>query len=221
MLRKEGKPLNQSIGKELSAKLDEEIGRAMPGFNSAPFQPMRTWVMPVLLPTLKEELSGAKPLDLLLWERAKAAGKRVHGIQTTADQNKSLDALTEEEQVKFLEYSLQTISEAREAGKDPVATLTELYRKGEPEAIERWFEEDKQRSLALVKGTPSEALYEKIVKGILTDRDKVMADYVKKTLEKQGDQVHFFAVGAGHLALKGGVPGLLREAGMKIALVAE
>ena len=36
MLRKDGKTLKQSIGPELSARLDEEIGALMPGFNSAP-----------------------------------------------------------------------------------------------------------------------------------------------------------------------------------------
>ncbi|MFM7180602.1 MAG: TraB/GumN family protein [Verrucomicrobiales bacterium] len=221
MLRKDGKTLKQSIGPELSARLDEEIGKIMPGFNSAPFQPMRTWVLPILLPTMKEQLSGAQPLDLVLWERAKKAGKKTRGIQTTADQTKSLDELKEEEQITFLDLSLQALAKAREDGEDPITSMIQLYRKGDPEALSKWFLEDKQRSLDLVKGKPEEALFEKILKGILNDRDVVMADYVKKTLEKEPDSTHFFAVGAAHLALKGGVPDTLREAGVKVTLVVE
>lgn len=221
MLRKDGKTLKQSIGQDLSTRLDEEIGRAMPGFNSAPFQPMRTWVIPVILPTLKEQLSGAKPLDMVLWERAKAAGKKTRGIQTTDEQTKSLNALGEDEQVTFLDLSLKTLAKAREEGEDGIATLVGLYREGDPPAIQKWFDMEEKRSLELVKGTPSEALYKKILKGILTDRDELMAAYVKQTIEKQGDSVHFFAVGAGHLALKGSVPDRLCEAGMKVTLVTE
>jgi uncharacterized protein YbaP (TraB family) len=221
MLRKDGKTLRQSIGPELSKRLDEEIGKMMPGFNSAPFQPMRTWVLPILLPTMKDQLSGGKPLDMVLWERAKKAGKKTRGIQTSAEQTKSLDALKEEEQIAFLDLSLQALAQAREEEEDPIAKMIELYRKGDPAALEKWFQDDKRRSLDLVKGKPEEALFETILKGILTDRDVVMAEFVKKTLEKEPDSTHFFAVGAAHLALKGGVPDLLREAGFKVALVTE
>lgn len=221
MLRKDGKTLKQSIGPELSKKLDEEIGKLMPGFNSAPFQPMRTWVIPILLPTMKDQLSGGKPLDMVLWERAKKAGKKTQGIQTSAEQTESMDALTEEEQIAFLDLSLQALAKAREDGEDATTALIQLYRKGDPAAMEKWLEEDKRRSMELVKGTPSEALFEKVLKGILTDRDVVMAEHVKKTLEKDPAKTHFFAVGAAHLALKGGVPDLLREAGIKVELVAE
>ena len=221
MLRKDGKTLRQSIGPELSAKLDEEIGNIMPGFNSAPFQPMRTWVLPILLPTMKDQLSGGKPLDMVLWERAKKAGKKTRGIQTSADQTKSLDALTEEEQIIFLDFSLRTLAKAREEREDPISALIDLYRKGDPAALEQWFQDDKQRTMELVKGTPKEALFEKILKGILTDRDVIMADFVKKTLGNEPDSRHFFAVGTAHLALKGGVPDLLREAGFKVTLVTE
>jgi uncharacterized protein YbaP (TraB family) len=219
MLRKDGKTLNQSIGPELSEKLNEEIARVMPGFNSAPFQPMRTWVLPILLPTMKEQLSGAQPLDMVLWERAKKAGKKTRGIQTSADQTKSLNDLTEEEQIHFLEFSLASIAKARAEGEDPIAMLIELYRKGDPVALETWLETDKKRTLELVKGTPKEALYEKVMKGLLTDRDLVMAEYVKKTLGKEPDSTHFFAVGTAHLAPEGSVPDLLREAGVEVVLV--
>lgn len=221
MLRKDGKTLKQSIGEDLSTKLDEEIGRVMPGFTSAPFQPMRTWVIPILLPTLKEQLTGAQPLDMVLWERAKAAGKKTRGIQTVADQSKSLNALTEEEQVRFLALSLETLAKARDEGKEPVTEMIDLYRKGDPAGIEKWFQQDRERTMALIKGTPKEAVYDKVLKGILNDRDVIMADYVKKTLEKEGDRTHFFAVGTAHLALKGGVPDLLRKAGVKVTLETE
>lgn len=221
MLRKDGKNLKQSIGPELAARLDEEIEALMPGFDSTPFQLMKTWVLPITLPTMKEQLSGAKPLDLVLWERAKAAKKKTRGIQTTAEQTKSLDALTEAEQIDYLDASLKAMAKAREEGKDMIGSIVEIYRKGDPDALATWFEEEDRRARELVKGTPSEALMDKVLKGVLNDRDVVMAEYVKKTLEKDKESTHFFAVGTAHLALKGSVPDMLREAGYKVTLVTE
>lgn len=221
MIRKDGKNLKESIGPELAARLDAEIEAMMPGFNSAPFLLMKTWVLPITLPTMKEQLAGAKPLDMVLWERAKKAGKKVRGIQTTAEQTKSLEALTEEEQVAYLDATLQAMAKAREEGKDMVTQLVDLYRQGDPAGLETWFKEEDKRSRELVKGTPTEALMDRILKGVLNDRDVIMAEYVKKTLEKEPDGVHFFAVGTAHLALKGSVPDILREAGMKVTLVTE
>jgi uncharacterized protein YbaP (TraB family) len=122
LIRADGKTLAESIGKELSAALDEELKAINPALDSLPFQTMKTWVMAVTLPLLKSQLQGQKALDSILWARATKAEKKAAGIET--DRNVSMSATIDEklqaapDQVNFF-----AVGTGHLVGKESIVTL--------------------------------------------------------------------------------------------------
>ncbi|MBG7606971.1 MAG: TraB/GumN family protein, partial [Verrucomicrobia bacterium] len=86
MMRKDGQALNDALGEEISARLDEELKLINPALDSTAFQPLATWVVGMSLPLLPDQLAGRKALDIVLWEEAAAAGKKTGAIETLASQ---------------------------------------------------------------------------------------------------------------------------------------
>lgn len=215
VMRKDGKTLGDSIGKELLEQVNAELKLVNPALDATPFQPMKTWSLAATLPVLKDQLGGGQPLDMVLWERAVKAGKKTAGMETIEGQTKGFDELAEADQVILLKETLALLKEDRAAGKDSIKALLEAYVSGEPAKVEAEFEKQLHE---MVQGEHKE-LGERLMKRILTDRDKIMADYIMATLKKEPGTTHFFAAGAAHFCPKKSIRSHLEAAGYKITRI--
>lgn len=212
MMRKDGKSLDQAIGNELSAELNAELKLINPALDSTPFQPMTTWAAAILPQILPHQLEGGKPLDLKLWEQAEAAGKKTAGMEKPEAQLIAFTELTEEQQVILLAETLKIMRKERAEGKDTAKEMIAAYVSGEPANVSAVMD----RALrAMAKGEHAE-LGEKLMKRLLNDRDKTMADFITKTLSDQPGTCHFFAAGAGHFCSEISIATHVREAGYTV-----
>lgn len=215
IMRKDGKTLADSIGKELSAQVDAELKLVNPALDATPFQPMKTWYLAATLPVLKDQLAGGEPLDLVLWGRAEKAGKKTAGMETIEGQTKGFDELAEADQVILLEETLTLLKKERAEGKDSIKALLEAYVSGDPAKVNEEF--DKQ--LREMADGENKELGERLMKRILTDRDKIMADYIAATLKKDPGTIHFFAAGALHFCTEKSIRSHLETAGYKVTRI--
>lgn len=215
VMRKDGKTLAESIGKELSAQVDAELKLVNPALDATPFQPMKTWYLAATLPVLKDQLAGGQPLDMVLWERAEKAGKKTAGMETVEGQTRGFDELAEADQVILLEETLRLLKTERTEGKDTMKALLAAYVAGEPAKIVEEFDKGLRE---MAEGEHKE-LGERLMKRILTDRDKIMADYIMATLKKDPGTVHFFAAGAAHFCSAKSIRSHLETAGYKITRI--
>lgn len=216
LMRGDDKKLNEVLGQKLAARLNKELEEINPELNSEPFQPMKTWAVAYTLPYLEEQIKGIKPLDMVLWERAEEEGKKTHGMQTTKDQIKGFEALTEDEQTQFMKTALDYMEVNR----------SDNGRKWKKEAVKVYVSGDADKTFAIASdwmaamtGGEDTPLFKKLKRSILIDRDVIMVDYVEKNLKAEPNEVHFFAAGAGHYAGKESVPSLLEKKGYSVTRI--
>lgn len=217
MMRADGKTLGAAIGEDLSDQLDAEFKLINPALDSTPFQPMKTWVAALLPKLLPEQLGGGKPLDMRLWEEAAAAGKRTAGMEKVEDQTAAFNELTEPEQVILLSETLKILKKERAEGKDSTQLLIDAYLTGDPEKV---VAEIDHSLLEMAEGQHAE-LGRKLMKRLLGDRDKIMADYIATVLKENPDTCHFFAAGAGHFCAEKSIRSHLAEAGYTLTRIKE
>jgi len=213
MMRKDNKTMSESIGKELTAKIDAELRAVSPMFNMKVFNPMKTWVMVVTLPQIKEQVGGKKPLDFQLWERAVKEEKSALPLETHEEQTRGLNALTEAEQVGLLKATVEQMQKARKEKKDPIKPLLDLYLTGDSQKISEFLEKEFNNDQM-----PKE-LRDKFIKGLLHERNKRMADNIHMNLIQHPNKSHFFAVGAAHYLNDKSVCEFLEKKGYKITRV--
>lgn len=192
MMRKDGKTMTESLGPELVKKVNAEIALVSPMLTMEPFNPMKTWLLVVILPQLKEQMEGKQPLDLQLWNKAKEAGKKTLPLETAEEQMGGMNALTEKEQVTLVQLSVDRLIEDRAKGADSLKELLDLYLQGDVKQLGDYFEKEFND-----EKIPKE-LVEKLASALFYDRNQRIANNIDKELTQNPDQSHFFAVGTGH-----------------------
>lgn len=212
VMRHDGKRLSDSIGPDLTKRLEGELKRINPQLSSEPFQPLKTWYVAIMLPMLSFQLEGGKPLDMALWDRAEREGKKTAGMQTTVEQLAGFRDFNEKEQVVLLEETLRLLKKDRDEGKDSTKDLVNAYISGDVERIEA----ECDKALKATSEGEHKELGERLIKRLLTDRDVIMADYIEAALKKSPDEVHFFAAGAAHYTGKNGVRAHLAKKGYTV-----
>ncbi|WP_367871441.1 TraB/GumN family protein [Luteolibacter sp. Populi] len=215
VMRGDETTLSESIGPDLVKKLNAELKRINPALDATPFEQLKTWYVAIMLPLLKLQLDGTKPLDMLLWEKAAKAGKKTAGMQAIADQLAGFNEFNEKEQVVLLSETIRFQREEREAGKDSLQLLIDAYLTGDTKKIE----EEVDKSLKATLEGEHKELGERLIKRVLKDRDVIMADYIDATLKKSPEDVHFFAAGAAHYSGDSSVRALLEKKGYKITRI--
>ncbi|MCH7226487.1 TraB/GumN family protein [Haloferula sp. A504] len=211
-IRADGKKLSESIGEELHDQFARELKAVNPALVPEVFESFKTWAAAVTVPLLEAQLSGATPLDGIVWNEAKKAGKTTGALEKAADQFGIFDGLTEEEQIILLSESLRLQREARADGENPVDKLVEAYVSGDPKRVEAEVE---RQFLEMIKGE-HKALGEKLLKQLLDDRDTKMAGTMAARLEAEPGKSHFFAVGAAHYVGKDNIGEQLRKKGYTV-----
>ena len=217
MMRKDGRKLDESIGKELAAKLNAELKLINPALDSSPFQTMTTWTAAILPQLLPHQMEGGQPLDMKLWDQATEAGKETAGMEKPAAQLIAFTELTEDEQIILLAETLKGMKKERAEGKDTTQELIDAYITGEPEKIAAVID----RSIREMAEGEHKELGEKLLKRLLNDRDKTMADFIIATLKDQPADSHFFAAGAGHFVGEINIATHLVDAGYTVTRVEE
>jgi uncharacterized protein YbaP (TraB family) len=96
-----------------------------------------------------------------------------------------------------------------------VKDLLAAYVTGDPAKVVEEFDKGLRE---MAKGEHKE-LGERLMKRILTDRDKIMADYIAATLEKDPATTHFFAAGAAHFCPEKSIRSHLEAAGYKVTRI--
>lgn len=156
---------------------------------------------------LPDLLDGRTSLDAQLYADAQAAGKKVGGLETVAEQAGTFDVFTTAEQTALLDAALRELEEP--TGAPTSAMLVEWYLSGE----------DAKLASALAHTPGDEALARKFEAEVLVARNHRMAQRIEALLEKAPDEALFVAVGALHLVGPENLPQLLKARGCDIARV--
>lgn len=217
IMRQDGMTLSQSLGEELSGKLDEALKAINPALDATPFQTFKTWAVAATVPLLGIQLEGMTSVDQMLWNRAVEEGKTAAAMETADFQMGVFEAFTEEEQKIFLAETLRLLAEQPNAGKDMMREMIDTYVKGDAEAIKEMLE----KSFNEMREGPHKELGQRLWDKLLVERDQSMAAVIVERLKASPGTVHFFAAGAGHFVGDTSIRSHLEKAGFQITRVEE
>jgi uncharacterized protein YbaP (TraB family) len=208
-------PKGRTLATVLPKDVHERVERLFEskGLPLAPFEPLKVWAVAVQITVLDKLLVFAtkKPLDVVLYARAQAAGKQVGGLETPEEQVAAIEVLTEKEQVHMLRETLDLLDKHRARGSDPVEALMAPFVAGDDKALlGAMFESYDPKSPVDVK----------LMKKLFWDRNAVMADRIAAELARSRGSAALFAVGAGHVVGDEGIVARLAKRGLGVRRVA-
>ncbi len=190
-------PLTERVSPAERPQLDKAVKEA--GLPLASLNAMETWLATVSLSTQQLSKQGLDPklgVEKTLTVKAQAAGKKLTGLETAAEQMGFLDALPEADQRAYLSATLKEWPGMR----TKLGELIGYWTAGNVEALGKAMNEG-------VSETP------KLAKVLLADRNARWADWIKTRMAQSGTV--FVAVGAGHLAGPESVQAMLAKRGLK------
>jgi len=210
MLLPEGETLQDHLPDAMEERLQTELQSISPILNLQHFNRLTPWALQMTLSFIEDQIDypNRLPLDLVLHNRARDAGKEVGGLETVEEQIDLFADLSDEEQLTLLDSTLDQLARYREEDKSLLDEMTEIYLAGDAEKIG-----------ALLESTmPDEhtELSEKMVERLITRRNEIMAERIATKIQKKPDHPFLFAVGAGHLFGEDGIPALLEKAGFTV-----
>ena len=167
---------------------------------------MKPWLLAVIFDLPKPQTPFAQ--DNLLMRKAQDSEKDVVGIETSKAHFSIMDDFSIDEQMVMLRAVLKRTPEQKEADFE---RLMAAYLDGDADKISALDEQ-------ITSGMLPQALWEKMRKKLLDDRNVVMA---KRTLEMANATPVFIAVGASHLAGDSGLITAFKKAGYKLTPVSK
>ena len=192
-----GTTLRQRLGDSRYQRLTREAEQlGMPTELMEPFQP---WVVGMELLELQYQKLGFQSdagVEMQLDQRAQADGKPVTGLETVSEQLGVLGALSDEDQVHFLDMIVEEMDEVDSDTK---------------EVIVAWRNGDAARLGALL--SEEYKSFPPLYRTLVSERNKHWMPQLEKLL--QGQQDYFVVVGALHLVGDGGLLDLMRRDGYK------
>jgi uncharacterized protein YbaP (TraB family) len=173
---------------------------AVTGMPLALVERMKPWLVSMLLVVPELTRAGFDPaqgLDRHYYDRAKAAGRPVRGLETAAYQVERLNGLPLPVQVEMLKATLDDV----QAQVDSVDTIVTAWRNGDVATLDR---------LLLQSFRESPAIYQRL----LVDRNR---DWVPKIAQCEVEpRPCLVVVGAAHLLGSDGLVTLLGAAGFSL-----
>jgi uncharacterized protein YbaP (TraB family) len=211
----EAPALHERLPEPLYARLQAYLESRSMGPLLKTTQRFKVWAVAMLLQTL-DLLSETqeKALDSVIYESGASEGKDVAGIETVEEQTGCFDALTEEEQVAYLDSTLDNL-EADDAEKE----------EGEAGAMEEliatYLSGDEAKIAALMdQGFPKDdPVSAKLRKRLLEDRNVHMADRIAAFAAEDPTRTYLLAVGTAHMVGPEGVVELLKKKGYVVRRV--
>ena len=197
-----GKPLSEKLSpaaREKYVKALTEMGVPPAAFDK--FKPFFAALTVIMAGAQKIGMTGEQGAEAVLTKAAKDAKKPISGLET-ADYQMSLFAnLSEADQIKMLEETLEELDQL-----GPMfAEMNKHWTAGDAEGMAKLMNDMNDQSPAMYKT-------------LLTDRNANWAEWIDKRLDKPG--VVFMGVGAGHLGGKDSVQDLLAKRGIKSKRIA-
>lgn len=163
---------------------------------------MKPWLLAVIFDSPRPLTPFAQ--DNLLMVRAEELGKEVIGIEDTQEHFGVMDDFTREEQLVMLRAVLNRSVEDKERDFESLLTA---YLSGDAEAVLKLDE-------SITGGMLPPAIWEKMQQRLITNRNALMATRV---IDEAKVKKVFVAVGASHLAGKGGLIKQLETAGYQLS----
>ena len=197
-----GKPLSEKLSPAAKAKYTKamaEIGAPATAFDK--FKPFFATLTLVMANAAKLGMTGDNGAEAVLTKAAKDEKKPIGALETIEYQRGLFANMSDADQVKMLEETLDELPKAGEMFKE----MNSHWSKGDSEGMAKLMNEMDAQSPAFYKA-------------LITDRNTNWADWIGKRLEKPG--VVFIGVGAGHLGGKDSVQNILAKRGIKSARVA-
>ena len=210
MLRDDEKSLEKILSKSLYERTEKKLKSINPALNLKPFSQMKVWALAATLELLEEQMKNPTltPIDDVVFNYGKEHNKSVAGIETVEEQMSAFDTFTLNDQIKFLEATLDYMDEH----KDAMKIMKELYIKGDSKALlsflNEQFKDDKYKKLE-----------EKFMEELLYKRNVRMAKRIDVLLKKDRKKSYFFAFGTMHFLDKKSVIKYLEKNGYKITRV--
>lgn len=178
------------------------------GFSLAEFAPLEVYAFALQLPLLEYAAKPIRPLDAMLYDRAKQTNKKLVALETPAEQLAIFEALSRDEQVELLRVTLQDLLPSEKGTThDKVDDLVRAYLSGEDQRL------DEDLFGPMRKGGPLER---RLLHEMLDVRNERLATRVVRDLASQKGSVVFYAIGAGHMVGSQGIVERLRREGMKV-----
>jgi len=193
----EGVTLHQRLGDSRYQKLATEAQRL--GVPDQLLQQQQPWVVGMELLELKYQQLGfdaQSGVEQQLAQRAQGDHKPISGLETLAEQLGVLGAMSDEDQVRFLDM---IVTEMDDVGNDTQQVIT-AWRNGDAARLGALLGEE-------YKSFP--ALYRTLV----SERTRHWLPQIEKLLQDRQD--YFVVVGALHLVGEGGLLDLMRRDGYR------
>ncbi|MEA2078573.1 MAG: TraB/GumN family protein [Pseudomonadota bacterium] len=197
LLMTDGNTLESLIGRRLYERTVEVMSAK--GIPEMLVANMKPWAVAVTLMT--PPAKNGVVLDHVLYQGAVAAGKKVHGLETVAEQMGLFDGLSLKDQITLLEDTLDNLDMMDQM-------LDELQA--------AYLDRDLKRLLELSEASMRDSdpqLAETFNRTVIVERNHRMAERMQSHL-REGQQ--FIAVGALHLPGKDGLLNLLSERGYRL-----
>jgi len=192
-----GKPLSQKLSPATREKLTKALADI--GAPATAFDNFKPFFAALTLVTANAQKLGFTPesgAEATLTNAAKEAKKPIGALETVDYQLGLFANLSEADQIKMLEQTLDELDKAASVFK---------------QMNEHWSNGDSEGMASLVNDLNAES--PELYKVLLTNRNANWANWIDQRLDKPG--VVFIGVGAGHLGGKDSVQQMLAKRGIK------
>jgi uncharacterized protein YbaP (TraB family) len=163
-------------------------------------RPMKPWMVMLMLSAMQIQQAGLDPnlgLDKHFFDRAKADGKTVVGLETAESQIDRFDKMPEALQEQLLRNTLDEIS----MQKGELATIVAAWRRGDAAALER----------DVMSGLKK---YPAVYQSLIVERNNNWMPQLEKCLARTTPCM--VVVGAAHVVGPDGLLALLRRKGYRV-----
>ena len=193
----DGRTFEQAVSKETAALVAERVKGVIP-FEM--LRPMKPWMVDLMITAMelqKEGLDANLGLDKHFFDEAKAAGKRVVGLETAESQIDRLDQLPGAVQEQMLRSSLDDL----DAERKNLKSIVSAWRRGDAAGLQQ----------LLLTGF---ANYPAAYASLLVERNRNWMPQLESCLT--GRQSCFVVVGAAHLVGPDGLLTMLQKKGYRV-----
>ena len=193
----DGRRFDSVVSKETATLVNARLKDS--GLPVEMFQAMKPWMVMLTVAALDAQKAGLDPslgLDKHFYDRAKAAGKAVVGLETAESQIDRLDSMSADLQEQLLRSSL---SES-ETTKNSLKTIVSAWRRGDGASLEKTLLSDFTQ-------------YPAAYRSLIVERNNNWMPQIEACLARP--QPCLVVVGAAHLVGPDGLLTLLQRKGYK------